>query len=64
MGFHCYRRPKTTQELRRAHDQDERQYIRGRRLPNRLPNNRDDIVVFTTKCWKKTRKTQYKPKDV
>lgn len=64
MGFGYYRHPRTTQEMRRACDKDEKKYIRGARQRHSLPNAWDDIAVFETKCWKKTRKTQYKPKDV
>lgn len=51
-----YRRPRTTNEKRQN---QERKYVRGKRLPKSLPETWDDIPLRLQKSWKKTRKTQY-----
>jgi adenine specific DNA methylase Mod len=56
--YHHYRRPRTTQE-RRANQ--ERDYVRGKRLPKGLPNSWDDYHSCYQKTWKVKRKTQYRP---
>lgn len=55
------RNPRTQQE-RRINCYD-REYVRGKRLPNSLPNSYDDIRVRPRKTWKDKRKTQYRVDD-
>lgn len=64
MGF--LRHPRTTQE-RRANQEGpgerlgRRTWCRAKRRCHRLPNAWDDMIIYNQKCWKKYRKTQYRP---
>ena len=56
-----YRSPRTTAEIRAN---QEREYVRGKRLPSQLPNLYDDIYSSKpTRCWKDHRKTQYRDRS-
>jgi len=55
-----FRHPKTLNEKKANQDWP----VRGRRMSKRLPHFWDDIWNRTTRCWKKTRKTQYRVKSV
>jgi hypothetical protein len=54
---HWCRRPHTTAEMRANQD---REYVRGKRLPSQLPSWYDDITTTQTRNWKDHRKTQYR----
>ena len=56
-NYSYFRNPKTTQERRANQD---RKYVRGKRLPNSLPNGWDDLCYSYTNSWKDKRKTQYR----
>jgi len=56
MHYGYYRHPQTTAEKRANQD---REYVRGKRLPNNLPDLYDDLRIHHTKSWKDKRKTQY-----
>jgi hypothetical protein len=55
------RNPRTTQERRANQDWP----VRGRRLPNRLPEAWDDVPRRDAddRSWKRHRRTQYKVKE-
>ena len=52
------RHPHTTAE-KRANCAENRQYVRGKRLPAMLPSVNDDIPISKQRNWKKYRKKQY-----
>jgi hypothetical protein len=56
----CYRKIRTTQELR---NWDE-QYGRAARSPARLPNSYDDQMVRLERSWKSFRDHQWKVKPI
>lgn len=58
--YHYYRHPRTTQEARRNSLREEREYVRGARLPSMLPNSYDDISIDKQKSWKHKRRKQYR----
>lgn len=51
------RKPRTTAEKRANQD---REFVRGKRLPSSLPSWYDDIPSIKTRSWKDHRKTQYR----
>ena len=55
-----FRHPKTLNE-KKANQNWE---VRGRRMSKRLPSAWDDVWSKGTRCWKKTRKTQYRVKSI
>lgn len=55
---YSYMRDPKTQQERRANQ--DKEYVRGKRLPNSLPTCYDDIRVRGRKTWKDRRKTQYR----
>jgi hypothetical protein len=66
LSKHFFRRPRTTQELRRNSDRLELQFSRAKRCKRRLPNAWDDIAIGRqhwprrNHSWKLLRKTQYR----
>jgi hypothetical protein len=57
-----YRHPKTRQAI--IESVYDKKYIRKKRGRGRLPTSWDDVCRsdYNNRCWKKFRKTQYKPK--
>lgn len=57
------RKPRTTQERRRACDKSEWEWTRGCRSWKRLVDAWDDIPTSGQKSWKLRRRTQYRVKN-
>jgi len=55
--YHWLRHPRTTAEKRANQD---RKYVRGRRMPHMLPDTYDDIPISWQRNWKQHRKQQYR----
>jgi hypothetical protein len=62
--FTLLKRPRTTAEARRNSQPEEQEFVRAKRRSHNLPNAWDDCPIYIAAhtCWKRTRKTQYRPK--